>query len=139
MCGIAGVVSFNSNGEEKIGLVEAAIKKLHKRGPDHTSTYTYKNVAFGHARLSIIDTSNAAHQPFTDASGRYTIVFNGEFFNFKEHRAYVESKGITLKSESDTEVLLYLYIIDGEKCLSKINGFFAFAIQFSAFNLYLCG
>jgi asparagine synthase (glutamine-hydrolysing) len=129
MCGIAGVVSFNSNSEEKIGLVEAAITKLHKRGPDHTSTYTHKNVSFGHARLSIIDTSNAAHQPFTDASGRFTIVFNGEFFNFKEHRAYVESKGITLKSESDTEVLLYLYIIDGEQCLSKINGFFAFAIH----------
>jgi asparagine synthase (glutamine-hydrolysing) len=67
-------------------------------------------------------------QPFTDASGRYTIVFNGEFFNFSEHKQYILNKGYTLRSTSDTEILLYLFIIDGIECLQKINGFFAFAI-----------
>jgi len=63
-----------------------------------------------------------------DATGRYTIIFNGEFFNYREHRDFVSSKGFKLKSTSDTEVLLYLYIIEGEKCLQRVNGFFALAI-----------
>ncbi|MBK5284428.1 MAG: asparagine synthase (glutamine-hydrolyzing), partial [Bacteroidia bacterium] len=86
------------------------------------------NVALGHRRLAIIDTSDAASQPMTDASGRYTIIFNGEFFSFKEHRSYVESKGYKLRTSSDTEVLLYLYMIDGPDCLKKVNGFFSFAV-----------
>ncbi|HQI69502.1 MAG TPA: asparagine synthase (glutamine-hydrolyzing), partial [Bacteroidales bacterium] len=91
--------------------------------------YINGDVAFGHNRLSIIDVSDAASQPFTDESGRYTIVFNGEFFNFQTYRNQLIQQGISLKSNSDTEVLLHLYMLEGPACVEKINGFFAFAIH----------
>src|SRR5437870_5011804 len=128
MCGIAGVVAFNDNGKAFLPNINEAVKCLSRRGPDARGVYTHGHVALGHTRLSVIDTSAAANQPMTDATGRYTIIFNGEFFNFKEHKQFVLNKGYHLKSESDTEVLLYLYIIEKEKCLQRINGFFAFAI-----------
>lgn len=128
MCGITGIVALNKNGESHISKIETAVKSLSKRGPDSNGIYLDGNFGLGHARLSILDTSSAGNQPLTDDSGRYTIVYNGEFYNFEEHRKELISKGISFKSTSDTEVLLNLYISDGEKCLNKINGFFAFAI-----------
>lgn len=81
MCGIVGIISQKKEELSKIG---AATQTLSKRGPDNQSTQLFDGLALGHARLSIIDTSEAANQPFTDLSERYTIVFNGEIFNFKE-------------------------------------------------------
>ncbi len=128
MCGISGVIAFTDEGRSSLDLIEASTTSLKKRGPDKQGIFRDKRVALGHTRLSIIDTSDAGSQPMQDASGRYTIVFNGEFFNFKEHREFVISRGIQLKSESDTEIFLYLYILEGEQCLQRVNGFFAFAI-----------
>lgn len=128
MCGIAGVISFSENGKKQLEKIHLATACLSKRGPDHSGIFTNEKVAFGHRRLSIIDTSDLANQPFTDSSGRYTIIFNGEFFNYREHREQLLHKGVSLRSESDTEVLLNLYILEGEKCLQKVNGFFALAI-----------
>jgi asparagine synthase (glutamine-hydrolysing) len=128
MCGIAGVIAFTENGREKFSLLDNAIKTLEKRGPDSKGVFIHQNVALGHTRLSIIDTTSAASQPFTDESGRYTIIYNGEFYNYKQCRADLEKKGVNFKTTSDTEVLLYLYIQEKEKCLEKINGFFAFAV-----------
>ena len=65
---------------------------------------------------------------FSDSSGRYTVVFNGEFYNFKEHRNKLITKGIKLQTNSDTEVLLHLFIEQGISFLEHINGFFSFAI-----------
>ena len=84
-------------------------------------------MGLGHARLSIIDISNAANQPFTELSERFTIVFNGEIFNYKELKEK-HLNHIKFKSESDTEVLLNLYVIFGKDCLELLKGFFAFAI-----------
>jgi asparagine synthase (glutamine-hydrolysing) len=128
MCGITGIFSFNNEAISFKSKVENAVAKLSKRGPDNSGYFFHNHVSFGHARLSIIDVSNAASQPFTDVSGRYTIIFNGEFFNFNEHREALIKKGVQLKSQSDTEVLLYLYITEGSSFLEKINGFFAIAI-----------
>jgi len=86
-------------------------------------------VALGHTRLAIIDTSSFAAQPFTSADGRYTMVFNGEIFNFRELRKELENEGVKFRSQSDTEVLLELYAKEKEKCLPKLNGFFAFVIH----------
>jgi len=83
----------------------------------------------GHRRLSIIDTSSAGHQPFTDSGGRYTIVFNGEVFNFQALRAELEAQGHTFRSHSDTEVALRLYALKGPDFLHDLNGFFALAIH----------
>lgn len=128
MCGITGGFAFTEAGRRFAERTQIAVTALQLRGPDSNGIYRHENIVLGHTRLCIIDTTSAASQPFTDHTGRYTIVFNGEFFNFKEHRKALLDKGIPLRSESDTEVLLYLYIQHGPSCLKKINGFFAFAI-----------
>ena len=123
MCGIAGAIAFTEEGKKKLDLIHEATACLALRGPDAEGFFKDTHIALGHRRLSIIDTSNAGTQPFSDETGRYTIIFNGEFFNYKEHREKLIAQGIHLKSESDTEVLLHLYMQEGEKCLQKINGF----------------
>lgn len=128
MCGITGIFAFNSTGKKYLDKINAATHCLINRGPDGEGTYTHHNLALGHRRLSIIDTTHAASQPFTDSTGRYTIVFNGEIFNYKQLRKQLEHKGIQFKSHSDTEVLLYLFIADKEKCLGQLDGEFAFAV-----------
>lgn len=125
MCGIVGIISKN---KEELHKIEVATQTLSKRGPDNQNVVVYEQLALGHARLSIIDTTELANQPFTDESGRYIIVFNGEIFNFLELKDDLIKQGTIFKTNSDTEVLLYLYITYGEKCLEKLNGFFAFAI-----------
>ena len=128
MCGITGIVALSSNGTDFLPRVENAVDRLNRRGPDHSAVFRHHHVALGHARLSIIDTSAAANQPFTDVSGRYTVVFNGEIYNYRELRKELEADGIKFRSESDTEVLLELFIKEGESFLEKLNGFFALAI-----------
>lgn len=128
MCGITGVFAFNLVGKFNMINVTAATMALEKRGPDFQDIYTDSWVGLGHRRLSIIDTSNAGNQPMWDNSKRYCIVFNGEIFNFKLLKTELQAKGITFSSESDTEVLLNLFILEKEKCLNKLNGFFSFCI-----------
>ncbi len=128
MCGIAGIYAFTPEGAESFGLMENALTTMQKRGPDCQKIHSESKISFGHARLSIIDLSEAASQPFSDVTGRYTIIFNGEIFNYRELRANLVKKGLPLKTQSDTETLLYQYIIDGPKCLEKLIGFFAFAV-----------
>lgn len=128
MCGIAGVFAFNDEGKKKINCIDASIQTLNKRGPDNKDIYQTNDFALAHARLAIIDTSNAANQPFKDESGVYTIVFNGEIFNYKSLKNDLIAQGTQFKTESDTEVLLNLFIKEGKACLNKLNGFFAFAI-----------
>ena len=127
MCGIAGYFSKQQN-HFLDGFLAEAVKTLAKRGPDLQQTQTLSpNTGFAHARLSIIDTSAAGNQPMSDASGRFTIIFNGEIFNFRElHRQFLTDE--KLNSSSDTEVLLHLFIKLGKDCLQHLNGFFAFAI-----------
>ena len=128
MCGIAGILALNDHRDNRLSRTKDAIKTLSSRGPDAQGVYEYDKVSLGHTRLSIIDTSEASSQPMSDESGRYTIVYNGEFYNYETIRRELKSEGVTFRSEGDTEVLLKLYIKEGESCLEKINGFFAFAI-----------
>lgn len=128
VCGIVGIISFSEKGNEKLKLIDTATDSLSKRGPDSRGVYLSDNIAIGHRRLSIIDTSSNGAQPMSDVSKRYIIAFNGEIFNYKELREELLNKNITLFSESDTEVLLNWYILEKEKCLSKLNGEFSFAI-----------
>ena len=128
MCGITGILAFNLVGKFNRIHVTNATMALEKRGPDFQDIYTDEWVGLGHRRLSIIDTRSVAHQPMWDDQKRYCIIFNGEIFNFRELRAGLIAKGISFRTESDTEVLLKLYIAEGEACLNKLNGFFAFAI-----------
>jgi asparagine synthase (glutamine-hydrolysing) len=128
MCGITGIFAFNLVGKfNKINVTNATMS-MNKRGPDYQDIQLDEWVALGHRRLSIIDTSAIAHQPMWDESRRFCIVFNGEIFNYKELRQSLESAGIVFTSQSDTEVLLKLFITEGEACLQKLNGFFSFCV-----------
>ena len=100
MCGITGIMAFTDNGLKHLSYLDNATQALIKRGPDGEGTFIKAQVALGHKRLSIIDTSENASQPFTDSSGRYTIVFNGEIFNYKQLKENLELKGLAFKSNS---------------------------------------
>ena len=128
MCGITGVFAFNLVGKFSKINVAAATVALSKRGPDYQNIHTDEWVCLGHRRLSIIDTREVAHQPMWDERKRYCIIFNGEIFNFRELREELKQKGFSFFSESDTEVLLKIYILEKENCLNRLNGFFSFCI-----------
>ncbi len=128
MCGITGILAFSEIGRLYMPNIGAATESLAKRGPDSLGYYTKEQIAMGHRRLSILDTSYHGKQPMKDASERYALVFNGEIFNYKELREELKSKGYAFHSDSDTEVLLNLYIEHKEQCLQQLNGFFSFAI-----------
>ena len=128
MCGITGILSFTEIGSKHLSKVEAANNKMLRRGPDGGAFSIHDSVGLGHRRLSIIDTSENASQPMSDPSGRYTITFNGEIFNYQELREkYFPDKG-DWHSQPDTEALLHLFIKLKENCLPLLSGFFAFAI-----------
>lgn len=127
MCGIVGNISFVGERNTEESLLNA-VKQLNKRGPDAASTYITKCGGLGHARLSIIDTTDGANQPMTDLSGRYTIVFNGEVYNYQSLRRGLEVRGVKFETKSDTEVLLHLFIEKGVDALKELDGFFAFCI-----------
>ena len=117
--------NFFQNREKEMHLMLQAQKH---RGPDHTGVYLDEGFAvLGHNRLSIIDLSEAANQPFSDATGRYQLVFNGEIYNYKELKKELASF-YSFKTSSDTEVLLATYLKYGENCLQKFRGMFSFAI-----------
>lgn len=128
MCGIAGIIAKDEVGQTNIPCIKAATDALHFRGPDNKGIFTEEKVGLGHARLSIIDTSSGASQPFQSENGRYVIVFNGEIYNFKDLRKPLLSKGINFKTSSDTEVLLYHLIENGKEGIKDLNGFFAFIL-----------
>jgi asparagine synthase (glutamine-hydrolysing) len=106
------------------------LEALAHRGPDDRGSVVWpeQGVALGQTRLSIIDLSPTGHQPMTDASGRYTVVYNGEIYNYRELRADLEVTGVRFRGTSDTEVMLELYARDGEGALALLNGIFALAI-----------
>jgi len=97
------------------------------RGPDGQGVFAAPGIGLAHVRLSIVGLADG-QQPMTDSDGRYTIVFNGEIFNYVELRDELKARGATFRTGSDTEVLLQLYAAHGEACLSRLNGDFAFAI-----------
>ena len=127
MCGITGIFAFNQLGRFNMINLSKATSALESRGPDNHGLYHNETVGMGHRRLSIIDMSAEAHQPMTDVSGRYKLIFNGEIYNYKTLKEQLQQKGVNFSNDSDTEVLLYSLIEGGAKCLSKLNGFFAFA------------
>ena len=93
------------------------------------------NIFLGSCRLSIFDLSNKANMPMQDASGRYTITYNGEIYNFIEIKKKFK---INTKTDSDTEVLIELYSLLKEKCLNELNGIFSFIIYDSHENIFFC-
>jgi len=127
MCGIAGFSQFNKISAKQETLVDMGNAIFH-RGPDAGGEYLAENIAICHRRLAIIDLSEAGTQPMHSFDDRYTIVFNGEIYNFLELRQSLASEGYEFKTHTDTEVILALYAKFGSDCLAHLNGMFAFAL-----------
>jgi asparagine synthase (glutamine-hydrolysing) len=128
MCGILGFVSSKQIPKKSF---DSDLELLFHRGPDNSSsaleTIEDNSIAFGHTRLSIIDLSESANQPF--CIGDYTIIFNGEIYNYEALKPSLEKDGVIFKTHSDTETILQSYIKYGiEKTLDSLHGMFAFAI-----------
>ena len=129
MCGITALISKEGEPENK-NLISKVLDSFPYRGPDDNGIdYVDINekIIFGHLRLSILDISEAGHQPMYDHSGRYVMIFNGEIYNYKEIKLkYL--RDVKFKSGTDSEVLLELYAVMKEKILDIINGMFAIII-----------
>jgi len=128
MCGITGFIDFKCTTQ--IHQLNDMVAAMRHRGPDDQGTEIYPNsnylVGFGHARLSIIELSILGHQPMPYK--HFTIVFNGEIYNFKEIRFELRKLGHNFISGSDTEVILHAYEQWGSGCVDQFIGMFAFAI-----------
>ncbi len=128
MCGIAGVVNWGDiNSLRRMADVQS------HRGPDDSGIWTTHTrnsewIGLASRRLSILDLSVAGHMPMTTSDGRFTIVYNGECYNYSELRRDLESKAYVFRSNSDTEALLYAYQEYGHNCVRGLNGMFAFAV-----------
>lgn len=104
------------------------VSSIRHRGPDDCGVYARGPVGLGHARLSIIDLSPTGQQPMSTPDGRFTIVFNGEVYNFPCLRSRLEDKGVAFRGTSDTEVVLHAFAQWGPDAFSQFNGMFALAI-----------
>ncbi|MEP7236647.1 MAG: asparagine synthase (glutamine-hydrolyzing) [Ferruginibacter sp.] len=128
MCGIAGILLHNANPMAPVHLKKMTDTIAH-RGPDGEAQWSNKKntVHLGHRRLSVLDLSTSAAQPMHYAN-RYQIVHNGEIYNYIEIRTFLQNKGYSFSTQSDTEVILAAYDYWKEKCLQQFDGMFAFAI-----------
>jgi len=126
MCGIAGIVKTNGQSPE-LELLRSMIAAVAHRGPDASGVHRSGPVGLAHARLSIIDLAGGG-QPMSIANDTLWITFNGEIFNYIELRDELIGKGHSFATRSDTEVILHLYQEEGEKCVERLNGQWAFAI-----------
>jgi asparagine synthase (glutamine-hydrolysing) len=126
MCGIHGFIAPKRDQQSSRELIERMVRSTLHRGPDHSETVALHPAYLGHNRLSIIDLHAEANQPMH--FGKHWIVFNGEIYNYKELREELLQKGITFTTSSDTEVVLKSFALEGEKCVEKFIGMWAFAI-----------
>ena len=123
MCGIAGFLSLNRSFDQQ--TLNNFVLSLHHRGPNANGTFIENNVGLAHTRLSIIDVSDNANQPFVSKSGRYVMVFNGEVYNYKELK---NKYNISTHTNSDTEIIIELFELLGVKCVEELRGMFAIVI-----------
>jgi asparagine synthase (glutamine-hydrolysing) len=127
MCGLIAAV-WKRRPENYDTAIRSACARMAPRGPDAEGVWHGYNVSLGHRRLSILDLDKRSDQPMSLPGERYSIVFNGEIYNFRSLRAQLLEAGIRFTTESDTEVLLRLFERDGADMLSVLRGMFAFAI-----------
>ena len=127
MCGIAVAIGLSGRPIERVAIERMAKSLLH-RGPNDSGIYLDGSVGMGFRRLSILDLSEAGHQPMVSEDGHYVLVFNGEIFNYVELRTELRQLGYRFRSTGDSEVLLAAYRQWGRECLSKLNGMWAFVI-----------
>src|SRR5438045_3404471 len=125
MCGIAGIYAYHyaANPVDRDELIRIR-EHMKPRGPDAAGLWVSEGQGVGLAsrRLAIIGPTDRAAQPFASSDGRYVLTYNGEIYNYRELRAELERKGVQFRSDSDTEVILQLYIAQGTAMLPKLRG-----------------
>ena len=132
LCGIAGILGPGAGSDQ----CAAMTRRLHHRGPDSDGLWEGTGIVFGHRRLRVLDLTDTGAQPMTTPDGRYTIVYNGEVYNYREITAALGD--ISFRGTSDTEVVLHAYARWGPDCLTHFVGMFAFAIWDSHERTLFC-
>lgn len=127
MCGICGIIKKKEIQEKDKALIKAMNKSLAHRGPDDEGYYEDANIALGHRRLSILDLSDAGHQPMKYMD-RYVVAFNGEIYNYIELKKKLNEMGYEFQTKTDTEVIMAAYDMYGCKCFEHFNGMWALAL-----------
>lgn len=127
MCGVCGAVDLNNTVSLEPDELNAMCESIEHRGPDGTRTMIRDHVAFGHTRLSVIDTETG-WQPVANEDESIFVILNGEIYNFQSLRRDLESKGHKFRTNSDTEVAVHLYEEDGPDFVRRLDGMFAIAV-----------
>ena len=128
MCGFVVVYGKKGSVLGKKHQIIRAGNLLHHRGPDAGQGYFDNRVGMYFKRLSVVDLSQDASQPFVSDNDKLILVFNGEIYNYKELRIGLEKKGHHFVTTSDTEVLLRMYEEYGDECVNYLRGMFAFVL-----------
>jgi asparagine synthase (glutamine-hydrolysing) len=130
MCGIAGILSSDPDPVNSPPIAQNILASLARRGPDGNGLWrdASSQLLFAHTRLAILDPTSRSDQPMHSPCGRYTLVFNGEIYNYRELREQLAAKGNTFRTTSDTEVVLSLFAEQGPAMLPRLRGMFAIAI-----------
>jgi len=125
MCGVVGFA-----GGSYAPFLPAMVESVSHRGPDDRGEWLSPDgsVGLGHTRLAILDLDKRGRQPMSDSSGQLVIAFNGEIYNFRALRDELTSDGFAFRTETDTEVILNLWLRDGHRALQRLDGMFAFAL-----------
>lgn len=126
MCGIAGIYHFRRPGAEESEVVRRMTDAMAHRGPDSDGFFVAPGIALGHRRLSIIDLSETANQPFFNSTGSHVLAFNGELYNFQQVKAGIHD--CQWRTTSDTEVLAEAFVRKGIACIDAFKGMFSFAV-----------
>jgi asparagine synthase (glutamine-hydrolysing) len=138
MCGLLGLLTAGADAAGRTGVITGALRCMRHRGPDESGTWNDADVVFGFNRLSIIDVERS-HQPLHYADGRYTIVFNGEIYNYLELRAELANDhGATFVTDGDTEAIVAAYHHWGPAAVTRLRGMFAFLIWDAQERVLFC-
>src|SRR2546426_7690696 len=127
MCGIVGIVQLDPRERVEEVRLRRMRDILRHRGPDGAGLWVEGPVGLGHRRLAIVDVAGG-HQPMANEDQTVWIVFNGEIYNHAELRPELEARGHRYRTRSDTETIIHLYEEEGERCVERLQGMFAFAI-----------
>lgn len=137
MCGLVAILTSGRSLADRKPIMAGMLARIAHRGPDGEGTHHVPAQAlFGHRRLAIIDLEHGA-QPMRSRDDRYTLIFNGEIYNYLELRQFLVRAGEAFATASDTEVLLRLLILDGAAAIPRLNGMFAFVFHDRELNRWI--
>ncbi len=137
MCGLVSIFTTGRSLDDRHDTLSAMLKRIAHRGPDGEGiVHVPQQALMGHRRLAIIDIEHG-HQPMCSRDGRYTLIFNGEIYNYLELRQSLIEQGESFDTFSDTEVLLKLLILNGTDAISRLNGMFAFVFHDRKTNYWI--